>query len=229
MKKIIGIAQRGGRRLFPLSVRTLLVALVLIPLTVSIALASTIVVHQSAVHNLAEAEHKTTLVLDSLLRARAAVTTEYLDSVEVVVGRSFHLSVMQVGLLLGVNLQADLADARRADNRLHFFAPRGLLSGRVGQLTRLHQDVDRGTTSVAQMEAFFGGLQSTIDARWLSTFDRLSADSGSTASLATKNRLTALDRSFTASTAGLTEVPLVQALLTTRSDQSPWSIHWGTT
>ncbi|HVB90875.1 MAG TPA: diguanylate cyclase [Acidimicrobiales bacterium] len=209
------LARRGGRRFLPLSIRTSLVALALVPLAASVGLAATIVVHESAIHNQAEVDNRTTLELDSLLRARAALTAEYLDSVEVVVGQSFHLSVAQVSALLGVDVQAHLAAARRSEDRQPVFAPGGLLHGRYAQLVDLRQSVDRGATTVAPVEAFFNGLKAAINARWLLAFDRLSTESAATASPGTEDRLTALGRSFAASTAGLAEDPLVEAVLTT--------------
>ena len=58
-------------RLFPLSIRTSLVALVFLPLAIAVGLASTVVANQSSVRGQALMARQSSLVLNSLLRARS--------------------------------------------------------------------------------------------------------------------------------------------------------------
>jgi diguanylate cyclase (GGDEF)-like protein len=203
---------RKGRRLFQLSVRTLLVAIVLVPIAVSIGLAATIVLHQSSIRHQAVTANQSTRVLDSLLRSRAAIDAEYLSSVEVVVAQVNHLSGTELDSLLGIDVQANLTADRRANDHQAVFAPKGPLAGLYGQLVRLRASIDAGGAPVDRVETFFNELGTMIDQRWQGTFGQLSNDSDSSA---TRGRLAALDLSFTASTAGLAEDPLVESLLTT--------------
>jgi diguanylate cyclase (GGDEF)-like protein len=203
------------RRLLPLSIRTSLVVVVLIPLAVSVGLASTVVLSQSSIRRQATADHQATLVLDSLLHARAAVDAEYLSSEATVVAQSYHVSGSELDTLLGIDVQADLADARRAVDDQSVLGPGGLLTHDYTHLTTLRHTINQGTASIVQVNALFTELVTTIEGQWQSTFDRLSNDSGSLDSLTTRRRLNALGLSFTASTSGLAEDPLVEALLTT--------------
>jgi diguanylate cyclase (GGDEF)-like protein len=189
-----------------------LVVVVLVPIAVSVGLATTIVLHQSSIRHQAATDEESTKVLDSLLRSRAAIDAEYLDSVEVVVAQANHVSGAELDALLGVDVQANLTANRRANNHLAVFEPKGLLTTHFGQLVNLRGRIDAGRTSLNRVETFFNEIGSMIDTRWQATFDRLANGSESSA---TRGRLAALDLSFTASTSGLAEDPLVESLLTT--------------
>jgi hypothetical protein len=100
-----------------------LVVVVLVPIAVSVGLAASIVLHQSSIRHQATADDESTRVLDSLLRSRAAIDAEYLDSVEVVAAQANHVSGAELDALLGVDVQENLAVNRRANNHLAVFEP----------------------------------------------------------------------------------------------------------
>ncbi len=79
--------QRG--RLFPLSIRTWLALVMLLPLAVALGLASTVVVSQLSTRRHAESTHQASSTLDSLLRDRVAVYDEYVPSEALVAAHAY--------------------------------------------------------------------------------------------------------------------------------------------
>jgi len=201
-------SRRTTRGPFPLSIRSSLVVVVLIPLAMAVGLASTIVAGQwSTRHHALMAQHSS-LVLDSLLRDRVAVYDEYVPTAAILAGRVNHLSPATLDGLLGVNFQADLITARNATDHLAALQPGGPFAADSSGLVALRRSADRGAASPAEVEAFFNGLGSKIDARWESTFAGLLISSESSDTPSTKDRLTGLRYSFSAFTSGLGEESL---------------------
>jgi diguanylate cyclase (GGDEF)-like protein len=195
-------------RLFPLSIRTSLVALVFLPLAIAIGLASTVVTDQSSVRGQAVMARQSSLVLNSLLRARIDVYAEYVASASIVAAQAYHVSAAELDSLIGVNVQASLVVARRTVDLDKVLAPNGAFAPEYAQLRVLRRAIGSATTSPAKVESFFNGFGSTIDARWQGVFDSLSKSSQSADSVDTKNRLASLGASFAAFTSGLGEESL---------------------
>ena len=215
-------AERSRYRLFPLGIRTSLVAMVLLPLVLTIGVAATVVANQSSIRGQAIMARRSSLFLDTLLRARIDVYTEYVASASIVAAQAYHVSGAELDSLLGLNVQAALVDARRGVNQQQVFAPKGVFASEYTQLEVLRRAVTRGTTSPAEVESFFNRFGSTIDALWERTFDSRASSSQSTDTSDTKSRLTALDSSFRAFTSGLGEESLqsggsLETVLTTPS------------
>jgi diguanylate cyclase (GGDEF)-like protein len=185
-----------------------LVAVVLIPLTIAVALASVVVLKQSGTRSRAEEASQTSLVLDSLLRDRIDVYAEYVPSEALVAARENNLTGAQLDSLLGINFQADLKSARQAVDRQSAFGKQGPFSAAYARLVALRRSIDTGTATSVAVETFFNGLGSAVDQRWQSTFDGLQKEGGSSVSAATRNQVAALGASFSAFTAGLGEESL---------------------
>jgi diguanylate cyclase (GGDEF)-like protein len=192
-------------RLFPLSIRTSLVALVLLPLAIAIGLASTAVANQSSVRGQAVAARQSSLFLDSLLRARVDVYTEYVASASIVAAKEYHLSTAELNAILGSNVQATLINARHAVDQQKVFEPQGVFASEYMQLVALRRAITGDSASPAQVASVFNGLGSTIDGFWEKTFATLETSSQSSDSVATRNRLGALSSSFEAFSSGLAE------------------------
>jgi diguanylate cyclase (GGDEF)-like protein len=184
------------------------VALVFLPLAIAVGLASTVVVNQSAVRGQALMARQSSLVLNSLLRARIDVYAEYVASASIVAAQTYHVSAAELDSLTGVNVQATLVDARRTVDRQKVFRPKGEFAPDYAELLVLRRAITRGSASPAKVESFFNGFGSTIDARWDGVFDSLSKSSQTADSVDTKNRLAALGSSFDAFTSGLGEESL---------------------
>jgi diguanylate cyclase (GGDEF)-like protein len=199
---------RRVRALFPLSIRASLVIVMLIPLIIAVGLASTVVLHQSSTRHQAIMARQSSLVLDSLLRARVDVYAEYVPSAAIVAARAHNISGAELDSLLGVDFQADLVTARKQVDDQAVLGPTGALASDHAALVTLRRAIDGGTASPAEVETYFNGLGSKIDARWQSTFDRLLDASASSDSVPTKSQLAALGTSFGAFTAGLGEESL---------------------
>jgi len=195
-------------RLFPLRIRTSLVALVFLPLAIAVGLASTVVANQSSVRGQALMARQSSLVLNSLLRARIDVYAEYVASASIVAAQTYHVSAAELDSLTGVNVQATLVDARRTVDRQKVFGPEGEFAPDYAELLVLRRAITRGSASPAEVESFFNGFGSTIGARWDGVFDSLSKSSQTADSVDTKNRLAALGSSFDAFTSGLGEESL---------------------
>jgi len=200
-------AHRPKRKMFPLSIRVWLVIIVLIPIAVALGLGSRIVTNQASRRDQATMVRQSSLVLDSLLRARIDVYAEYVPSAAIVAARLHDLSEAQLDKLIGVNFKANLIKARRAVNQQAVFKQGGPFAADHGQLIALRMAVDNGTASQAGVEAFFNDLGAKIDHRWLGTLGRLQG-SQSEDTLQTNRRLTALDSSFDALSSGLGEESL---------------------
>jgi len=192
-------------RLFPLSIRTSLVALVFLPLAIAVGLASTMVANQSSVRGQAVTARQSSLFLDSLLRARIDVYTEYVGSASIVAAQAYHVSAAKLNSLLGVNVQAELINARRAVDHQKVFGPKGVFAPEYTQLVALRRTITGGTASPVEVASFFTNFGSTIDALWENTFRTLSKSSQSAEPVATTSRLAALSSSFDAFTSGLAE------------------------
>jgi diguanylate cyclase (GGDEF)-like protein len=195
-------------RLFPLSIRTSLVALVFLPLAIAVGLASTVVTNQSSVRDQAVMARQSSLVLNSLLRARIDVYAEYVASASIVAAQAYHVSAAELNSLIGVNVQATLVVARRTVDQQKVLGPHGVFAPQYARLLALRRAISDASTSPAQVESFFNGFGSTIGARWDGVFDRLSKSSQSADSADTKARLVALGSSFDAFTSGLGEESL---------------------
>jgi diguanylate cyclase (GGDEF)-like protein len=201
-------AHRPRQGLFPLSIHTSLVIVVLIPLMIAAGLASSVVLHQTSARRQAVTARQSSLVLDSLLRARVDVYAEYVPSAAILAVTTYDISIQQIDALLGVNFQANLVSARKAIDRQPIFRPTGALAANYAELVTLRHAIDGGRATPDEVETFFNRLGSTIDARWKSTFATLVDGSESSASVTTRHRLSALGSSFDAFTSGLGEESL---------------------
>jgi len=192
-------------RLFPLSIRTSLVALVLLPLAIAIGLASVKVADQSSLRGQAVTARQPSLFLDSLLRARIDVYNEYVASESIVAAQAYHVSAAKLNSILGVNVQATLIVARRTVDQQKVLGPKGAFAPEYAELLILRREITGGSASSPKVESFFNKFSSTIDALWESSFETLAKSSQSTDSVATSDRLAALNSSFDAFTSGLGE------------------------
>ena len=118
-------ADHLGHRLFPLSIRTSFVVILLVPLLIVMGVSSTVVARQLSTRRQAESASQSSLTLDALLRARVDLYDEYIPSQAIVVARSYQVTPAALNSLLGVNVEAELLAARRAvDRQLPFVAGR---------------------------------------------------------------------------------------------------------
>jgi diguanylate cyclase (GGDEF)-like protein len=87
--------------------------------------------------------------------------------------------------------------------------PSSLLENRFAayrpQLLSLRRSFDQGEASASEIESFFNGLGSKIDARWEATFQNLSSSSEAAGSLTLNDRVGAVGSAYSAFTAGLDE------------------------
>jgi diguanylate cyclase (GGDEF)-like protein len=200
-------ADRPRRKIFPLSIRLSLLIMILIPTAVAVGLGVRIVTNQASRRDQAVTVRQSSLVLDSVLRTRIDVYSEYVPTAAIVAGRAHNLTEAQLNKLLGVNFTAHLRHARRAVDRQAVFQPKGPLAPEHAQLVALRRTVTNGTATPDSIETFFNNLSSTIDAEWLRKLNTLRT-SQSVDSHETNQRLTALDAAFDAFTAGLNEESL---------------------
>ena len=198
---------RSKRTLFPLSIRTSLVIIMLIPFAVGLGLASREVANQASQRDQADQVRQASLVLDSLLRARIDVFAEYVPSAAIVAARENHLSAARLDSLLGINFQANLTRARRTLDRQAVLGPKGAFAAFHGQLLVLRRHVDDGGATPDAVQTFYSDLGAAVDTAWIRMFNSIqsirSPDSPTTA-----QRLSALDSSFEAFTSGLGEESL---------------------
>jgi diguanylate cyclase (GGDEF)-like protein len=212
--------QRG--RLFPLSIRTWLALVMLLPLAVALGLASTVVFSQLSTRRHAESTHQASSTLDSLLQDRVAVYNEYVPSEALVAAHAYGISGAKLNKYLGIDAQASLIAARQKMDRLPAFEPGGAFAADHDTLVTLRRDVDGYQVSALELQTAFSKIASQIDARWLSTFDTMTAAGEASNSVTTKSREASLLSSFTAFTSGLDEESLqsggsLETLLTTGS------------
>lgn len=213
-------ARHLGRRLFPLSIRASFVVILLVPLLIVVAVSSTVIAHQLSTRRQAVSARQSSLTLDALLKARVDLYDEYIPSQAIVVARAYKVSPATLNSLLGINVQAELVAARRAVDRQMVFSAGGAFHTDYAQLARLRRAIDHATASGSEVAVLFNRIGSQITNRWQDTFNNLSFADASSDSSTTKSRLTALDSSFGAFTAGLGEENLqgggsLETLLTT--------------
>jgi diguanylate cyclase (GGDEF)-like protein len=207
-------------RLFPLSIRTSFVVILLVPLLIVMGISSTVVAHQLSTRHQAESARQSSLMLDAILRARVELYDEYIPTQAIVVARAYKVSPTTLNTLLGANVQDELVAARRAVDQQAVFGPTGEFHAEYAQLAQLRHAVDHATASGSEVALLFNRIGSEITAQWQDTFDHLSYADASSDSAATKARLSALGSSFGALTAGLGEENLqgggsLETLLTT--------------
>ncbi|HVA07110.1 MAG TPA: diguanylate cyclase [Acidimicrobiales bacterium] len=207
-------------RLFPLSIRTSFVVVLLVPLLIVLGVSSTVVAHQLSTRQQAESARQSSLDLDALLRARVDLYNEYIPSQAIVVARSYQVSPSMLNSLLGVDVQTELVDSRRTVDRQAAFGATGAFRIEFAQLARLRRGINNATASASEVATVFNRIGVEIEGRWQSTFNRLSQTGASSDSPTTKSRLNALDLSFSAFTSGLGEENLqgggsLETLLTT--------------
>jgi diguanylate cyclase (GGDEF)-like protein len=199
--------RRPKRRILPLSIRASLVIIVLVPVAVAVGLTSSVVAHQVSQRQQAVQVRQSSLGLDSLLRARTALYSEYVPSAAIVAARLNNLTEDQLDSLLGVDFKANLVQARKLVDQQQAFSPKGAFAADHLALLSLRHSVDNGTATPASVEALFNGFGSQVDAAWTRTLNGLQRTQTSDSSL-TSERLTALDASFNAFTSGLGEESL---------------------
>jgi diguanylate cyclase (GGDEF)-like protein len=200
-----GTARRLVRRLFPLSIRASFVVILLVPLLIVMGVSSTVIAHQLSTRRQAISARQSSLTLDALLRARVDLYDEYIPSQAIVVARAYQVSPATLNSLLGVNVQAELVAARRVVDRQMVFDATGAFHTEHAQLTQLRRAIDRANASGSQVATLFNHIGSEITDQWQDTFNNLSFADASSDSSTTKNRLTALNSSFSAFTSGLGE------------------------
>ena len=200
-----GAARHFRNRLFPLSIRTSFVIILLVPLLIVLAFSSTMVARQLSTRHQAESAHQSSLTLDALVRARVDLYDEYIPSQAIVVARAYNVSPAVLNSLLGVDVQTELVDTRRAVDRQAVFGPGGAFHTEYVQLALLRSAVDGATASASEVSALFNSIGSAITDQWQTTFNHLSETNAGSDSLTTKSRLSALDSSFGALTSGLGE------------------------
>ena len=177
----------------------------LVPLLIVLGLAATVVGHQLSARDQAESTRQSSLALDDLLIARVDLYNEYIPSQAIVVARAYQVSPATLNTLLGADVQTELTDSRRTVDRQVAFGRTGEFRGEYVELLRLRHGIDDGTASAGQVATLFNHIGSQIDDRWQQIFNRLSTTGASSASAATKSRLSALGLSFSAFTSGLGE------------------------
>ena len=200
-----GTARGLVSRLFPLSIRTSFVVILLVPLLIVMGVSSTVVAHQLSTRSQAESARQSSLTLDALLRARVDLYDEYIPSQAIVVGRAYQVSPATLNSLLGFNVKAELVAARRAVDRQIVFGASGAFHTEHTQLAQLRRAIDHATASGSEVAALFNRIASEITDQWQDTFDNLSYADASADSPTTKERLSALNSSFAAFTSGLGE------------------------
>jgi diguanylate cyclase (GGDEF)-like protein len=200
-----GTARRLVRRLFPLSIRTSFVVILLVPLLIIVGVSSTVVAHQLSTRRQAISARQSSLTLDALLQARVDLYDEYIPSQAIVVGRTYQVSPATLNSLLGFNVQAELVAARRVVDRQMVFGASGSFHTEHTQLVELRRAIDHATASGSKVATLFNHIGSEITDRWQDTFNNLSFADASSDSSTTKSRLTALNSSFGAFTSGLGE------------------------
>jgi len=200
-----GASRHLGNGLFPLSIRTLFVVILIVPLLIVMGVSWTVVARQLSTRRHAESARQSSLTLDALLRARVDLYDEYIPSQAIVVARAYQVSPATLNSLLGVNVQSELVAARRTVDRLVVFGATGAYHTEYAQLTDLRRGIDHATASGNEVAAVFNQIGSKITDRWQATFNSLSRADESSDSPITKARLSALDSSFGALTSGLGE------------------------
>jgi diguanylate cyclase (GGDEF)-like protein len=190
-------------------------------MVVAVGLATSVVVNQSTTRHRAVVARETSLTLDSLLTDRADLYAEYVPTLAIETAKVHKLTGAQLDKLLGVDFQATLVSARQQVDGRPDFGPQGLYAAYRPQLLSLRRSFDQGKASGAEIESFFNGLASKIDARWEATFQNLSSSSEAAGSLILNDRVGAVGTTFSAFTAGLGEENLppsgsLESLLVTR-------------
>jgi diguanylate cyclase (GGDEF)-like protein len=213
---------RRRGRLFPLSIRTWLTLVVLIPLVVAVGGASTVVLSQLSTRHHSESTLQSSTTLDSLLRARVALYDEYVPSEALVAAHHYGVPVAKLDRFVGFDVHGALVTARRDTDRMPLFRPGGRFAAAHTTLVGLRGKVDRYQVSALELQMAFSTIASQIDGRWLSTFDAMVGSGDASNSVTTKSREASVSSSFAAFTSGLDEESLasggsLETLLTTGS------------
>src|ERR1700722_3208400 len=164
-----GAAQHFGRRLFPLSIRTSFVVILLVPLLIVMGISSTVIAHQLSTRRQAVSARQSSLTLDALLRARVDLYDEYIPSQAIVVARAYQVSPATLNSLLGFNVQAALGAARRAVDGQMVFGATGAFHTEHTQLAQLRRSIDHVTASGSEVAALFNRIGSNIPDQWQDT------------------------------------------------------------
>jgi diguanylate cyclase (GGDEF)-like protein len=205
---------RHRRRIPPVSVRTLLVLVVLVPLGATFGFASAASAHQWTSRDQAISARRTSLGFDTLMYASAAVTREYVSAAAIVYAANHHIPVGVLDQLLGIHFDKQLAVAEKGVDSQPILRTGGL-GTYYAKLLELRQQVAAGTTSFATVQALFQGFTKQIDTRAVSALDALGNGSDSSAPQAVRNDVAATRLAFSAIVAGLQQVTYAQAVLTT--------------
>jgi diguanylate cyclase (GGDEF)-like protein len=200
-------------------VRTWLALVVLVPTIAAVALGSWAAKTQAASRSEALAAQKSSLELDNLMAARAALTKEETPTSAIVFAKSFGIGQVELDHLMQTNFKMELRTARADVNRQKIFQGSGGLTPYRVQLATLRESVDDGTSSFAQVLAGFASIDAAIDTRFSNSVATMTKGADSLASGAIITRIDALRAAFVALRAGSRQLTLAPQILvgTTRT------------
>jgi diguanylate cyclase (GGDEF)-like protein len=211
---------RQRRSLLPLSLRTSLALILLVPIAVTVAFAVTSASGTWSSRREAMTARSGSLKLDALVDARTAIDEEYVPSAAIANGLARHLSVTTLDRLLGVDLESELVAARHAVDRLTVLRSSPPLAAYFSKLVSLRRAESKGTASLSAIEALFSKFIAVVDAMSLTSLGELSRQAEGSAPAQVSRSLAAYGAAYTAFTSGAQQVGLTDAILISRSTPS---------
>jgi diguanylate cyclase (GGDEF)-like protein len=198
-----------------LGIRSSLLLMVLVPTLATAALAASAAVGKWVQRDQSVQIRSATLQLDALMKARAAVTDEYVPAAAIIYAKGRGLTINELGKVLDIDFASDLAGAQRLVGQQAILHDNPILVGDYGALQALQVDIKSETPTYAQVQTVFSNLTNAIDSEWIALFNRLSTITDRTGSTpgAVVDNMTALHLAFNAFTAGLDQSAFAQQIL----------------
>jgi diguanylate cyclase (GGDEF)-like protein len=194
-------------------VRTWLALVVLVPTITAVALGSWSAKTQAASRSEALAAQSSSLELDTLIAARAALTNEETPTSAIVYAKGFGINQVELDRLMQTNFKVELTAARSEVNRQKIFHGSGELAAYDSQLTALRQSVNDGTSSFGQVLAGFASIDAAIDTRFSNDVATMTKAAEGLASGAIITRIDAVRSAFAALRAGSNQLTLAPQIL----------------
>ena len=202
-----------GRGIGSLSFRSWLVVVMVFPIVVGVGFG------YSAIHTLwtgrnqAVAARKSSLTLDSYLRAESAVLGEQVPTSAIAYAKTYGVPISQLDALLRVDFISELASTRKAVDRQTVLSRNRSLAPYFAKLLKLRHELNSGTVPYEDVQRVFTQLNNHIQALAQNVVNQISVQASASSSPATRQSVRAFSATFAAFTSGNQQSALLPSLL----------------
>jgi diguanylate cyclase (GGDEF)-like protein len=168
--------------------------------------------------NQAVAARRSSLTLDSYLRAESAVLDEQVPTSAMAYAKTYGIPISQLDTLLNINFASELSRTRTTVDRQTVLSQNPYLAPSFDKLLALRHGLDIGSIPYAEVQRVFTQLNVHIQTLAQTVVNQISAQANDSTSLATRRSLQAFSATFAAFASGNQQSSLLPSLLLQTTD-----------